>query len=299
ELARTVSPCIIEHCTMDDMVKTSKVQASLCNRPNESKSREVFVYCIICLPIGIVFVGLRLWGKLVSKRLAIDNWVCVGAQVLVIFPFGCLLKLQSMGFGEHFWNLESGGQLRDILHLFWICATTYILILGAIKVSLVLLYVEIFPHRRTRTVAYIILAFIVANTLVIYLSSIFLCVPVQGNWDRDINAKCMNMNAVGYAVSASSIARDLILLIFPLVCIRKLNMKRKRKIIVDFMFAIGTFGCLTTFLRRHTLLEFKITVDPTWDYVPVMNWTALELPSGFVCVSLPAVRILFVHYIPR
>jgi len=58
-------------------------------------------------------------------------------------------------------------------------------------------------------------------------------------------------------------------------------------------------GCITTLIRLHTLLSFKTTIDPTWDYVPITIWTELELASGFICASLPAVRILFVRIIPK
>lgn len=58
-------------------------------------------------------------------------------------------------------------------------------------------------------------------------------------------------------------------------------------------------GCITTIIRLHSLLAFKTTIDPTWDYVPVTIWTELELASGFVCVSLPAIRILLVLIFPK
>ncbi|KAF2635496.1 hypothetical protein P280DRAFT_411393 [Massarina eburnea CBS 473.64] len=299
DYARTASACILAKCTMEEMIQTAKVQSDLCNLSDESKTREVFLYTVIGYGIGLLFVGLRLWGKLVTKRLAIDDLICLAALLLTALPVGCVLKMQSIGFGDHLWNLDNGRQLLEILRFFWISATTYILILGGIKVSLVLLYVEIFPDKRTRMAAYIILAIIVANSFGIYLSSIFICTPIRGYWDLDLHAKCTNMNAIGYAVSGSSIGQDLILLIFPLVRIRTLNMKRKRKIAVGFMFCMGTFGCITTFLRLHSLLKFKTTIDPTWDYVPVTNWTTLELLSGFVCISLPSVRMLAIHYLPK
>ena len=108
----------------------------------------------------------------------------------------------------------------------------------------------------------------------------------------------MDVQALAYANSASAIVQDLVLLILPLVFIRKLQIKRYRKLAVTFMFSIGTFGCLATIFRLRTLLEFKISIDPTWDYVPVTVWTELELAAGFACVSLPSIRILVVRVLP-
>lgn len=128
--------------------------------------------------------------------------------------------------------------------------------------------------------------------------TIFICNPVKSFWDRDIKGRCMDLQGLAYANSASAIVQDVILLILPLVFIRKLQMKRYRKIAVTFMFTIGTFGCIATIIRLQTLLAFKISIDPTWDYVPVTIWTELELAAGFACVSLPSIRILVVRLLP-
>lgn len=76
-------------------------------------------------------------------------------------------------------------------------------------------------------------------------------------------------------------------------------MKRYRKIAVGFMFAIGTFGCIATIMRLPSLRTFKISIDPSWDYVSITVWTELELAAGFLCVSLPSIRILVVRILPK
>ncbi len=58
-------------------------------------------------------------------------------------------------------------------------------------------------------------------------------------------------------------------------------------------------GCITTIVRLRSLLTFKISVDPTWDYVPVVIWTELEITAAFACVSLPAIRVLLVKITPK
>jgi hypothetical protein len=169
-----------------------------------------------------------------------------------------------------------------------------------IKVSLVFFYLEIFKTRQFRIAAYIVLGYIVLNSLVIFFLTIFSCTPISGFWDRDIkSATCLDVQALAYANSGSAILQDLILLILPLVFIRHLQMKRYRKIAVGLMFAFGTFGCIATIIRLRTLLSFHMSLDPTWDYVPVTIWTELELAAGFVCVSMPSIRILVMRAVPR
>lgn len=179
-----------------------------------------------------------------------------------------------------------------------ISSATYVVVLGLIKVSLILFYLEIFKTRRFTLTAYVVLGYIVINTAIIFVMTICTCTPIAYFWNRDIKGKCMNLQGLAYANSASAILQDLILLILPLVFIKNLQMKKYRKLSVGLMFAIGTFGCIATIIRLRALLAFKISIDPTWDYVPATIWTEVELATGFVCVSLPSIRILIVKMLP-
>lgn len=58
-------------------------------------------------------------------------------------------------------------------------------------------------------------------------------------------------------------------------------------------------GCVTTIIRLRTLLLFKISYDPSWDYVPIVIWTELEVSAAFACISLPAIRVLLVKLTPK
>lgn len=58
-------------------------------------------------------------------------------------------------------------------------------------------------------------------------------------------------------------------------------------------------GCVATVMRLPSLSTFKISIDPSWDYVPITLWTELELTVGLLCVSLPSIRILLFMLLPK
>ncbi|KAF2708615.1 hypothetical protein K504DRAFT_335103, partial [Pleomassaria siparia CBS 279.74] len=298
DLAHSFSACMLANCTMSDSLDTAIVQADLCNLPNESKTREVVLYTSIVFSTAVIFVILRLAGKVLAKRITPDDYILTAAILLTAVPCGCVLFMTSMGFGEHLWNLKPG-QLQQCLHFFLVSWSTYVIILGMIKVSLVMFYLQIFISRSFRIVAYTVMTYIVLSTLGIFFVTIFSCNPVKSFWNRDIKGKCLDINVIAYVNSANAIAQDVIILVLPMVNVGKLKIKWYKKVAVGVMFAVGTFGFITTILRLHTLLLFRISIDPTWDYVPVTIWTELELGSGFVCVSLPTIRILFTMIFPR
>jgi hypothetical protein len=171
-------------------------------------------------------------------------------------------------------------------------------VLTLIKISLVIFYLEIFDSSRFKITAYIVLVYIITTSIVSFLITIFVCRPVSFYWNRDIEGKCMDPQVIAYACSACAIVQDLILLILPLAFIRNLQMMRHRKIGAILMFSIGSLGCIATIIRLHTLTTFRISVDPTWDYVSATIWTEVELAAGSICVSLPSIRILITKTMP-
>jgi hypothetical protein len=171
-------------------------------------------------------------------------------------------------------------------------------VLTLIKISLVIFYLDIFDSPRFRITAYIVLVYIVTTSIVSFLITIFVCRPVSFYWNRDIEGKCMDPQVIAYACSACAIVQDLILLILPLAFIRNLQMMRHRKIGAILMFSIGSLGCIATIIRLHTLTTFRISVDPTWDYVSATIWTEVELAAGSICVSLASIRILIAKTMP-
>jgi hypothetical protein len=74
----------------------------------------MFLYSCILYAIGFFSITLRTAGKLVSKRLAWDDWILVGGLIFITLPLGCVLAMTRIGFGEHLWNLEAD-TLKPIL----------------------------------------------------------------------------------------------------------------------------------------------------------------------------------------
>ncbi|PVH95322.1 hypothetical protein DM02DRAFT_675569 [Periconia macrospinosa] len=297
-LAQANAACLLENCTMADALGTSKVQASLCGLPNESKSNKVLQATIVVYEAAFLAVCLRIYRKYIDKRLGVDDYTIIAAILLTTLPCGLVIAMTQMGFGKHIWSLQNG-QLKDNLLLFFIASTTYVIVLGMIKVSIVMFYLQIFPWRNFRILSYTLIAYIVSSNLAIFLATVFSCWPVRRFWDRDVKGTCLDISALAFANSGNAIAQDFLLIILPIIFVGKLNVSNRRKVVIGIMFAVGTLGFVATIVRLKFLLDFKVSIDPTWDYVEVTIWTTIELASGFVSVCLPAIRQLIVMAIPN
>lgn len=174
----------------------------------------------------------------------------------------------------------------------------YVIALALTKASLVFMYLRIFwAYPPFQLACYAVLAFIAIPSAIITLVTILSCDPIAFFWDRDLaGGSCLDVKALAYANSAFAMAQDTILIVLPIFMLWRLNMSRKKKLFITFMFAVGSLGLIATIIRLNTLYVFGNLDDPTWDYVPVVYWTTVELAAGIICSCLPAVRILLERF---
>jgi len=91
QIAADVPACMLANCTMQESLDTARVQAVLCDMSDESQRLDMFMWTGVIYSMAVVFVVLRIVGKLVNKRLAMDDYIVVFALVLCAVPAGCTL----------------------------------------------------------------------------------------------------------------------------------------------------------------------------------------------------------------
>ncbi|KAH8752324.1 integral membrane protein [Hyaloscypha sp. PMI_1271] len=306
-LPALTSACLIENCTMHDHLVVAKVQAATCDLPHPNRSAEVLSIAIALFAIAFVFITLRLISRIsyLSHRLPSRFLVGCPTSLLALIVSNWLIVLVANGgFGKHIWDLADGG-LLGLLRSLYIAESFYVVTLAPTKISVLLLYLRIFPHESFRYAASATIGMIALSTVVIFFMTVFSCHPVAFFWNRDIRGgTCININKLAYANSAMSIIQDLLIVALPLPVLVKLNMGKKKKIGVGFMFTVGSFGCVVSMIRLKSLLSFGNSLDPSsnllpGDYVDVVIWTIAELAVAMVCSCFPAMRNLLMRIYPR
>ena len=160
------------------------------------------------------------------------------------------------GFGKHLWDLKDGDLSHFLEHCefspylvgtdtdshpVYIAENVYVWDLALTKISVLVFYLRIFPNTWFRYAAFATVGIITMSTTIISLMTIFSCRPIPYFWNRNIRGgHCPNVNALAYANSAMSIIQDLLIVALPLPVLVNLNMGKKKKIGVAFMFAVGS-----------------------------------------------------------
>ncbi|KAH8653225.1 hypothetical protein BGZ60DRAFT_533409 [Tricladium varicosporioides] len=300
-LADDTAACMLANCSMGDTLVLSRFQANTCNSPYEDRSGLVVSIFIVVPALVAVLVISRLFSKLLGGvESGWEDWVIGLALVLVVPSIIFTFEMTSQGFGKHLYSLNEGDLLK-ILRSFYIAENIYVVALSVTKLSILCFYMRIFQHQALfRTGVWTTIAFIVLSTTIISILTIFQCRPITYFWNRDIKGGvCLDVNALAYANSALSMVQDVVIVFLPIPVVWKINLDSRKKFGIGIMFALGGFGCIVSGIRLRSLLVFGNSIDPSWDYVPVVVWTALEIGVAMICSCLPALRTLLIRTYPH
>jgi hypothetical protein len=91
KLQETIGSCLLANCSMADIQTSARVQAALCNLPNNSRRKELIYYTVITHVLTAVSVILRLVSKFVARRLSKDDLVLVICYIMDIVLLGIRL----------------------------------------------------------------------------------------------------------------------------------------------------------------------------------------------------------------
>lgn len=251
---------------------------------------------------GVFLVARFLFRIFVSRSIAADDWAALVA-VVVGTPSSAMniQGLANNGLGRDVWTLPPA-EIYRFIRYFYVIEVLYFVDLSVLKLTLLFFYLRIFPSQGVRRIIWATIGFVVVYGLTFALLGIFQCTPISyywTSWDGEHQGHCLNINAIGWANAAISIALDFWMLAIPLWQLRGLRMHWKKKLGVAVMFTVGTFVTVVSILRLRSLLNFANSTNPTWDNYAVINWSTIEINVGVICACLPSARLILVHFFPR
>ena len=186
---------------------------------------------------------------------------------------------------------------------FWTGEMWYTFVTMLTKVSILLLYLRIFPKtvasRWFRTTVWTLVGVCLAANAAFVLSIIFQCKPVTGAykaWDGTVEAKCFNTSAQIIAMAGINILLDLTVFFLPIPKLVQLEISTRKKIGVCLTFLVGLFVTIVSIIRLVKFCQHYRTQNTTWDFVPIGNWSQFEVNVGIWCACMPALARLIKRF---
>lgn len=130
--------------------------------------------------------------------------------------------------------------LTNVVQLYYASQILYVLIQNLVKISILLLYLRIFPTQSFRNATNAMLAWQVCHTLAFLVAVTLQCIPISAVWTLDPNAKCVNSTGMVYSGAVLSILEDLVIMALPVRELKRLNLSLRKRVALIFMFALGS-----------------------------------------------------------
>jgi len=124
--------------------------------------------------------------------------------------------------------------------LYYVSQILYVVVQNAAKLSILLLYLRIFPGARFRLWTKIMIAWVVCHTFAFGISITLQCLPFDALWESKVEGKCINPTGIVYTCAAFSILEDMTLILLPIPELKSLNLSLRKRIALIFMFALGS-----------------------------------------------------------
>ncbi|KAI1129660.1 hypothetical protein F5Y10DRAFT_263886 [Nemania abortiva] len=269
------------------------VVPNLDNPPNHNDAGLATI--IVLLALATIAMGLYAYGRIFHlKRFHVSDIIgCAAYVVFVAFIWANLRVYLYTGFFIHQWNIRLGNINQFVLsYTYGIIFYLYTIMLA--KVAILLQWIRIFVPRKTRNFFFwtacvlmsIVAVYYTAASLVIIIP----CAPFEKN--IDVLATCSPGAEILDLFSASiNLVLDIAILLLPQRVIWKLQMSRRRRMGISFVFAIGALACVAALARTGISIYYYSSPDFAADSTYSLSYSALiplvESTFGILVFCIP------------
>lgn len=171
-----------------------------------------------------------------------------------------------------------------------------------IKLTFFLLYFQVFrPLRWLRISVYIGVTLTCAFYGAASITQVIFSTPRRGQtwFEHDFSrGEAGKASILSVPLAAVGLGIDLVLLVMPIAAVVGLQLPTKRKIGIVFIFMFGIFACVGSLLSIYYRVISNRSSDTSWNEMPVVLVTFVEMSIGTSCACMPAFSKMLHHHLP-
>ncbi|KAF7191564.1 hypothetical protein HII31_07066 [Pseudocercospora fuligena] len=218
-----VTACLQAGCTVRQSLAVKKYLTNKCDIPvrNEGGTPRGASWALFAF--ALFFVTGRFVFRASGSSYGIDDWTALFSTG-VLLPINILVNLMvNEGLGQDIWMLEPI-QITDILKYFFIAEFLYVWLMGATKISVLLLYLRIWQPPETGISKFRVQCWVLIAVMLLFVTvySVLLgtvCSPIEymwWRWDQPREGSCLDTVAQLYSIAAINLSLDFIVCCLPL-----------------------------------------------------------------------------------
>ncbi|GKT47400.1 uncharacterized protein ColSpa_07581 [Colletotrichum spaethianum] len=197
------------------------------------------------LVIGTAFfVAVRL----LSKALRLSSWGADDVSLIIGYFFSLSFAISKfhgheLGIGRDVWTLTYD-EITRFMQVFFAFEVIYTLSISALKASILFFYIRVFSMVSSTftIVLWSTQAFNLAFCIAFTIANLAQCHPFSNAWeawDGNHPGYCINVYAMFISHAAINITFDVWLLVLPVTQVLWLNLRKRQKAEIMFMFGLG------------------------------------------------------------
>ncbi|KAI0385918.1 hypothetical protein F5Y04DRAFT_160013 [Hypomontagnella monticulosa] len=262
--------------------------------PLSTDGSKVIISGTVLLVLISLWTYLRFWCLRQNGRVfSMEDGLHLGA---VVFFYGLVAADFTMvlagGLGHHIVVLQDWHVVR-LLKTIFARQLLFTASLGLIKISVVLMFMNIFFSRRFRLAAMVTIAFTITWMFLTLLLELFVCHPIEKNWNfRSTIGHCGDQRAAFASVGVVDILTQLTILMLPLPTIVKLEMEWRYKIVTACVFSIGILTLVFGIIRLYMVEQIDLR-DVPYTAVQATAYGTSEVGIAIMVSSCPLLRPVF------
>ncbi|KAF4990603.1 hypothetical protein FGRMN_8362 [Fusarium graminum] len=263
----------------------------------ENKQPKLWIAEWVPFITATAFITLRIMSRKITRvGLWWDDYTAMGCYACaVVWAVEAPLWI-SKGLGLHAANID-----RDILttnsimmHYLFAIEQTYSFVVYLAKVSLLLFYWRMFRITNIRIAVYSLLVLSTLWLVARLVVGTIQCLPVKAFWELSIRptANC-SVETPKYVFGSiiSHILIDVLMMVLPVIQIKRLQLPMIQKFGVLLMFMFGTLVCIVGLAVAIAGANIAAdSVDLSWDLSNTLIWGTVEINLLTVSTCLPTIR---------
>ncbi|GME34007.1 cation-transporting atpase 4 protein [Neofusicoccum parvum] len=256
---------------------------------------ELIIVLLVLTWLTVIARTLVRWK---INALGLDDWLMIVG--LITFSITCSLVILTVYHGAG----ARAAQLSDYDNMqgrkwFVHAQLIYCLTTIPVKCSICVSLLRIATKPGFRYALYAIIGITVISSGVFEIVIVTYCRPFAASWggaEGTCGAPTTNAN-IGYFYSAECILTDWTLAVLPAFMLHDVQLKRRTKVSVSIILAMGAFASTATIVRLRYLVLYNDPAEFLYGVAPIAVWSLVEEGVGIVAGSLAPLRPLF-KYIP-
>ncbi|KAH8666810.1 hypothetical protein BX600DRAFT_436191 [Xylariales sp. PMI_506] len=258
----------------------------------------VLTFCIFFSVLSLIVVSLRVWVRGRSKMLGWDDALMVIGLLLYLATAVLAGYATFHGLGGPPNRVSSSMNTQGVKYtMIW--QLVYIPSVVFIKNSICITLLRIAVERAHRWALYVTIGISTAVSITGFVGLISSCRPISAQWiiGAGTCAPRTIVTSMYYVVSAGAVVTDWACAVIPVFILWKSQMRRKVKISVATVLALGSLASLSTFARLPYLQFYADTDNFLYQVGNIVLWSMFEGGIGLIAGSMPMLRLFFHRWI--